>query len=121
MIKLGLRIRFFLYSNTLIVVTMILVAVLGAMYQRRILFDAIVGRGPITYVEGRRDVGDGERGLIESYVAEVMVRNKDVMRYVVVTDPSGTVTHSSHPENVGDLFARALAPGDDDGGSQADE
>ena len=32
-IKLGLRIRFFLYSNTLIVVTMALVAVLGAMYQ----------------------------------------------------------------------------------------
>ena len=45
MIKLGLRIRFFLYSNTLIVVTMTLVAVLGAMYQRRTLYDAIVGRG----------------------------------------------------------------------------
>jgi signal transduction histidine kinase len=130
MIKLGLRIRFFLYSNTLIVVTMIFVAVLGAMYQRRILFDAIVGRGrgivesmvvPIIYVEGRREVGEGERGLIESYVAEVMARNKDVMRYVVVTDESGRVTHSSHPENVGSLFARALALGDEDGGSQADE
>ncbi len=45
MIKLGLRIRFFLYSNTLIVVTMTLVAVLGAMYERRTLFEAIVGRG----------------------------------------------------------------------------
>ncbi len=130
MIKLGLRIRFFLYSNTLIVVTMILVAVLGAMYQRRILFDAIIGRGrgivesmvvPITYVEGRRGVGDGDRGLIESYVAEVMARNKDVIRYVVVTDASGTVTHSSHPENIGDLFARALTPGEDDGRSRADE
>ena len=51
MIKLGLRVRFFLYSNTLIVVTMILVAVLGAMYQRRILFDAIIGRGRGIVVE----------------------------------------------------------------------
>jgi signal transduction histidine kinase len=121
MIKLGLRIRFFLYSNTLIVVTMALVAVLGAMYQRRTLFDAIVGRGrsivesmavPITYVEGRENVGAGEGGLIERYVGEVMARNQDLMRYVVVTDGAGVVTHSSRSEMVGWPFDRALVPAD---------
>ncbi len=119
MIKLGLRIRFFLYSNTLIVVTMTLVAVLGAIYQRRMLYDAIVGRGrsivesmavPITYVEGREQVGAGESGLVERYLAEVMVRNSDLMRYVVITDSSGLVTHASRPEMVGTAFDRALGP-----------
>jgi len=120
-IKLGLRIRFFLYSNTLIVVTMTLVAVLGAMYQRRTLSDAIVGRGrslvesmavPIEYVEGEANVGAGEGGLIERYVAEVMARNQDLMRYVVVTDSTGAVTHSSRPEMVGWPFDRAFTPAD---------
>ncbi len=120
-IKLGLRIRFFLYSNTLIVVTMTLVAVLGAMYQRRTLSDAIVGRGrslvesmavPIEYVEGEANVGAGEGGLIERYVAEVMARNQNLMRYVVVTDSTGAVTHSSRPEMVGWPFDRAFTPAD---------
>jgi signal transduction histidine kinase len=119
MIKLGLRIRFFLYSNTLIVVTMTLVAVLGAMYQRRTLFDAIVSRGtsiaeamalPITYVEGRQQVGAGDDGLIESYVAEVMARNRDIMRYVLVAESSGVVSHASRSEMVGRPFVRALSP-----------
>ncbi len=116
MIKLGLRIRFFLYSNTLIVVTMTLVAVLGAIYQRGTYFDAIVSRGrsiveamaiPITYIENGAEIS--ETGLVERYVAEVMARNRDVMRYVVVTDAAGTVTHSSRPEMTGRPFARALA------------
>jgi signal transduction histidine kinase len=116
-IKLGLRIRFFLYSNTLIVVTMTLVAVLGAMYQRRTLFDAIVGRGrslvesmaiPITFVEGEENIGAGEGELIERFVAEVMARNQDLMRYVVVANGDGVVSHSSRPEMVGWPFDRAL-------------
>ena len=121
MIKLGLRIRFFLYSNTLIVVTMTLVAVLGAMYQRRTLYDAIVGRGrslvesmavPITYVEGSEQVGAGETGLIERYLAEVMARNQDLMRYVVVTDGTGVISHASRPAMVGWSFDRALSESD---------
>jgi signal transduction histidine kinase len=121
MIKLGLRIRFFLYSNTLIVVTMALVAVLGAMYQRRTLYDAIVGRGrsivesmvvPITYVEGSEQVGAGTTGLIERYLAEVMARNQDLMLYVVVTDRTGVVTHASRPTMVGWSFDRALSASD---------
>jgi signal transduction histidine kinase len=129
-VKLGLRIRFFLYSNTLIVVTMALVAVLGAMYQRRTLFGAIVGRGrsiaesmavPITYVEGRENVGAGENGLIERYVAEVMARNQDLMRYVVVTNGAGVITHSSRPENTGWPFDRAFTPADMGSEPLADE
>jgi signal transduction histidine kinase len=121
MIKLGLRIRFFLYSNTLIVVTMTLVAVLGAMYQRRTLSDAIVGRGrsvvdsmavPITYVEGSEQVGAGDTGLIERYLAEVMARNQDLMRYVVVSDRTGVVTHASRPAMVGWSFDRTLSSAD---------
>ena len=128
--KLGLRIRFFLYSNTLIVVTMTLVAVLGAMYQRRTLFDAIVGRGrslvesmaiPITFVEGEENVGGGEGELIERYVAEVMARNQDLMRYVVVTNGSGVVSHSTRPEMVGWPFDRALTPIDVGSEPKADE
>ncbi len=130
MIKLGLRIRFFLYSNTLIVVTMTLVAVLGAMYQRRTLFEAIVGRGrsivesmavPITYVEGQDVIGAGEPGLIERYVAEVMARNQDLMRYVLVTDPSGVVTHASRTEMVGWSFDRALVPEEEGAEPQVEE
>jgi len=130
MIKLGLRIRFFLYSNTLIVVTMTLVAVLGAMYQRRTLSDAIVSRVrtivesmaiPITYVEGLDEVAVGESGLIERYIAEVMARNQDVMRYVLVTDGTGVVTHSSRSENLGWPFDRAFALDNLGDGPQADE
>jgi signal transduction histidine kinase len=130
MIKLGLRIRFFLYSNTLIVVTMTLVAVLGATYQRRMLFDAIVGRGrslvesmavPISYVEGQDEIGLAEGGLIERYVAEVMARNQDLMRYVLVTDRAGVVTHSNRLELAGRVFARALSPAGVGGEAQADE
>ena len=121
MIKLGLRIRFFLYSNTLIVVTMTLVAVLGAMYQRRTLSDAIVGRGrsivesmavPLQYVEGSEQVGAGDSGLIERYVEEVMARNRDLMRYVIVTDKTGVISHASRPAMVGWSFDRALGSSD---------
>ena len=130
MMKLGLRIRFFLYSNTLIVVTMTLVAVLGAIYQRRTLFDAIVSRGtsiaeamaiPITYVEGRQQVGAGEEGLIESYIDEVMGRNRDIMRYVLVAERSGVVSHSSRPEMVSRTFDRAFSPGNLGNAVEADQ
>ena len=76
---------------------------------------------PITYVEGRENVGAGEGRLIERYVAEVMARNQDLMRYVVVTDGTGVVTHSSRSEMVGWSFDRAFTPADMGSEPRADE
>ena len=41
MLKLGLRTKFFLYSNTLIVVTMTLVTVLAVVHERQERYGAI--------------------------------------------------------------------------------
>ena len=45
MLRLGLRTKFFLYSNTLIVVTMGLVTLAGVSRERRAQYEAIVTRG----------------------------------------------------------------------------
>jgi two-component system NtrC family sensor kinase len=119
MIKLGLRVRFFLYSNTLIAVTMTLVAVLGTIHERRTLYEAIVSRGrsvaeamAISISDFDRKVRQGETdagGLIDRFIAEIMTRNQDVMRYVVVTDERGMTTHASGAQQIGQPFDRALA------------
>jgi two-component system NtrC family sensor kinase len=111
MIKLGLRIRFFLYSNTLIVVTMSLVTVLGMMYERRIRYEGIVNHGrslveamaiPMSGASYPHEPGrELEFGSFEAYISEIMARNSDFMRYVLVTDSSGIVTHSSRADLVG--------------------
>jgi signal transduction histidine kinase len=116
MIKLGLRVRFFLYSNTLIVVTMTLVTVLGMVYERRIRYDNIVHHGrslveamtiSMSAVSSSHEPGrELELGSFEAYISEIMARNSDLMRYVVVTDPSGVVTHSSRMELVGQRIER---------------
>ena len=121
MIKLGLRIRFFLYSNTLIAVTMTLVAVLGTIHERRTLHDAIVARGKSLAeamaisisdfeVEARWSHQD-ESDFTDRYIAEIISRNLDVMRYVVVTDEDGVVTHNSGSREVGWVFDRAMRSG----------
>jgi signal transduction histidine kinase len=116
MIKLGLRVRFFLYSNTLIVVTMTLVTVLGMMYERRIRYESIVSHGrslveamaiPMSGVYFPHEPGhELESGSFESYITEIMTRNSDFMRYVIVTDTSGVVTHSSRADLVGQSVER---------------
>ncbi len=121
MIKLGLRIRFFLYSNTLIAVTMTLVAVLGTIHERRTLYEAIVSRGrslaeamAITISDLDREHAQLERGpdeLIDRFVSEIMTRNRDVMRYVIVTNERGIATHVVGSQLVGREFDRALTPG----------
>lgn len=121
MIKLGLRIRFFLYSNTLIAVTMTLVAVLGTIHERRTLYEAIVSRGrslaeamAITISDLDREHAQLERGpdeLIDRFVSEIMTRNRDVMRYVIVTNGLGVATHVVGSQLVGREFDRALTPG----------
>ncbi len=121
MIKLGLRIRFFLYSNTLIAVTMTLVAVLGTIHERRTLYEAIVSRGrsvteamaisisDLEQEQPRLERGAGE--LIDHFVSEIMTRNRDVMRYVIVTDERGIATHVSGSELMGRQLDRSLTRG----------
>ncbi len=121
MIKLGLRIRFFLYSNTLIAVTMTLVAVLGTIHERRTLYEAIVSRGKslieamaisISEFDQQRSPSEAEIGqLTDRFVVEIMNRNRDVMRYVIVTDAAGITSHSSGTQPVGRVFDRALTGG----------
>ena len=93
--KLGLRIKFFLYSNTLIVVTMTLVTVLAMVHERQ----HALRRDRPPRPQHRRGAGHPDRrrpggprradpaprpGLIEFQIAEILERNRDLMRYVVV-------------------------------------
>jgi two-component system, NtrC family, sensor kinase len=120
MLRLGLRTKFFLYSNTLIVVTMGLVTVLAITHERDSRYEAIVSRGrsvaealaiPITDALMYEQLGlVEESGLIENIIEEVMERNKDLVRYVVVADPNGRVTHTSLWDLLGHEFDRALGP-----------
>jgi signal transduction histidine kinase len=118
MLKLGLRTRFFLYSNTLIVVTMTLVTILAIVHERRSRYGAIERRGrsiceamaiPIADVLAEEALGRiGKTERVESYLLEIQERNRDLMRYVVVTDPGGRVTHASDRDLLGEPFGRAL-------------
>jgi signal transduction histidine kinase len=124
--KLGLRVKFFLYSNTLIIVTMTLVTILMVMHERSSRYDAIERRGrsicevmaiPITDALMYEDLGlILETGLIENNISEIQARNRDLMRYVVVTDSQGRVTHSSDWELLGQTFERALGEQSEGGG-----
>jgi two-component system, NtrC family, sensor kinase len=119
-LRLGLRAKFFFHSNALILVTMSLVTFLAIRHERRSRYDAIAQRGlsvtevlsiPITDALLYQELGlIVEEGLIDNYVGEVLERNKDLVRYVVVTDPSGRVTHSNRWDLLGRAYERALGP-----------
>lgn len=114
--RLGLRTKFFLYSNTLIVVTMTVVALLGMTYERKIRYEDILARArslteilaiPITDNLMYEDLGlILENGLIENTIREVVSRNSDFIRYVVVTDTAGKVLYSNRWELLGKDFPR---------------
>lgn len=118
MLRLGLRTKFFLYSNTLIVVTMGLVGVLAVVHERRTQYDAIASRGrsvtealsiPITDALMYEELGlVVETGLIDNYTGEMIERNKDLVRYVIVANAEGSVTHSNRWDLMGRPFKRAL-------------
>lgn len=114
MIKLGLRIRFFLYSNTLIVVTMTLVTIFGTMLERRTLHEATVRRGR-SIVEGMaipvagalaadRTPDDGVMESIEDVIARISERNRDICRYAIVADERGRVIHSTRKDPGSTVF-----------------
>jgi signal transduction histidine kinase len=130
MIKLGLRIRFFLYSNTVIAVTMILVTVFGMMYQRRVLYDGIVERGvslaeamaiPVADAMTRDAASNASNELIARYVAEIMARNQNFVHHVAVTDDSAVVVYSSRGGEIGRSLPRAAREGIEVGGSRVVE
>jgi len=121
MIKLGLRARFFLYSNTVIVVTMVLVTFFWMLHERQSLHEAFINRGrsivdamagPMTGAleQGSESTLGGGVDLATDYIAEIMARNPDFVRYVIVSDADGLVTHASSPDLVSHRFDRALGP-----------
>jgi len=120
-LKLGLRIKFFLYSNTLIAVTMILVTVRSTVHERRTRYEAIDRRGrsitealaiPVADALQREERGEAsDPDRIDRYIEQIQEQNGDLLRYVVVTDPAGRVTHSNEAARVGRPFERALDPG----------
>jgi len=126
--RLGLRTKFFLYSNTLIVVTMGLFALLAIAHAQREQYKAIESRGrsvtealaiPITDALMYEELGlVSESGLIENYISEILTRNQDLLRYVVVTDSHGVVTHSNRWSLLGQPFRRALGASSIDGQPQ---
>ncbi len=117
-LPIGLRTRFFLYSNTLIVGTMLLVVTIWVRHERSTWLEAIGRRGrsiavalavPITETLMYEDIGLlADVGLIENSIREVIADNRDIMRYVVVTDTAGVVTHSNRWELLGEVFDRAV-------------
>ena len=122
MIKLGLRIRFFLYSNTLIAVTMTLVTVFGMMHERRMLHEATVRRGQSILeamaipVAGILAVDSASEDAvicsIEDIIARISERNSDICRYAIVADDEGRVIHSTRGDAVGAPFERAAEASD---------
>jgi signal transduction histidine kinase len=116
MIKLGLRVRFFLYSNTVIAVTMALVTFFWMLHERRSQHEAINNRGRSIAEATAISVTDAllqedSEQRISSFISEIMARNEDFVRRVVVVAPNGRVTHSSDPHMLGTSFERALGEG----------
>jgi len=119
-LNLGLRTKFFLYSNTLIVATMVLVTVLSVVHERAARTEAIERRGRSIVealaisIAGALPMSAArngqENGLILETMAQVVAHNRDFMRYVVVTDAEGTVTHATDGALVHGPFPRALHP-----------
>jgi two-component system NtrC family sensor kinase len=117
---LGLRTKFFLYSNTLIVVTMGLVTVLAVLHERHVRYREIVDVGrsltetfavPVTDALMYEELGlvTGE-GLIENDISGLLERNRGLVRYVVVADPRGVVIHSNLWNLIGHRYGGALDP-----------
>ncbi|HLA77071.1 MAG TPA: ATP-binding protein [Vicinamibacteria bacterium] len=109
--KLGLRTKFFLYSNTVIAVTMSFVALLAVVYDRRRAYEAIESRGKsvtealaihLAEMLSRAERMPAEANLAYRYIGTIMARNQDLIRYVVVTDRGGAVTHASNRAAVGE-------------------
>ena len=119
MIRLGLRARFFLYSNTVIAVTMVLVTFFWMLHERQSLHEAFINRGrsivdamalPMALALERAPTAaaPGAMDPAAQYIVEILTRNQDFVRYVIVSDANGRVTHSSSRDLIGQRFDRPL-------------
>jgi two-component system NtrC family sensor kinase len=130
MLRLGLRTKFFLYSNTVIVVTMGLAGLLAVVHERQSSYRAIESRGrsvtealaiPITDALMYEQLGlVSEGGLIDDYISEMTAHNRDLVRYVIVTDPNNIVTYTNRWELLGKPFTRGLGAGAKSEGTQVE-
>ncbi len=119
-IRLGLRARFFLYSNTLIAATMTIVTLFAMVHERSSQLEAIEQRGrSIAEVMGilitdalvQEEVEPvGDPDFIDTSISRISERNRDLMRYVVVCDPDGRVIRATDRPLIGGFFPRALGP-----------
>jgi signal transduction histidine kinase len=120
-IRLGLRARFFLYSNTLIAATMTIVTAFAMVHERTSQHLAIDQRGrSIADAMGilitdalvqRSSGGVADPEYIDRSISQILERNQDLMRYVVVADPSGRVIHATDPPLIGGFFPRSFGAG----------
>ncbi len=114
MLKLGLRTKFFLYSNTVIVATIGLVAFLADAHDRGRAYEAVAQRDETvtrglavlfsdTLARAQERPMEAARysARIDRHMRRILSGNEGVIRYVVVTDPAGVVTHASLPGLVG--------------------
>jgi len=120
MIRLGLRARFFLYSNSLIAATMTIVTLFAMVHEQNSQHEAIDQRGRsiadvmsilITDAMNQEELGRvDDPDYIDNSVSQILGRNEDLMRYVVVCDPHGRVLHATDRPLIGGFFPRALGP-----------
>lgn len=118
MIRLGLRGRFFLYSNTLIAATMTIVTLFAMVHERNSQHEAIDQRGRsiadamgilITDALGQKGSESlNSSGSIDGAISQILDRNQDLMRYVVVCDRVGRVIRATDRPLIGGFFPRAL-------------
>ncbi len=118
--RLGLRTKFFLYSNSVIVVTASLVAFLWIVHARRASYDATVHRAidttkalavPIARTLGNTSHGPAPaQSLVQEYIDGLFSNHHPFFKYAVVCDRRGRVLFSNRNELVGQSFPRALGP-----------
>jgi two-component system NtrC family sensor kinase len=122
-LKLGLRTKFFLYSNTVIVATMSLVALLAQAHERSQAHEAMESRAAKvtdvlaalitdTLVRGQQQPAEAARysARIDRYIREVLESKGETIRYITLTDRSAVVTHSSLAGLVGQRLERTTSP-----------
>ncbi len=117
MIRLGLRTKFFLYSNTVIVITASLVVGVWINHARAARYAAVERRArsiteglAVPLAEVLPWTGKADTTWITAtnrLIAEVIRHNRDLLKYVIVCDRRGRVISSNRHRLLGESFPRA--------------